>query len=93
MSLLLPDGITHLGECPHTLHEAILTALRILQYEQFPKDERPPRNIWMESEKLSEWWEEVDRKREAKFKIDGNSGRPVDESDWEENAVELITRG
>ena len=93
MSLLLPDGIDHLGECPHTLHEAILTALRILQYEEFPKDERPPRNIWMDSERLADWWEEVDRKRAAKYKIDGNSGHPADEDGWEENAVELITRG
>lgn len=93
MSLLLPDGIDHLGECPHTLHEAILTALRILQYEEFPKDERPPRNIWMDSEKLAEWWKEVDAKREAKYKVDGDGGRAVGEGEWEENAVELITRG
>ena len=92
MSLLLPDGIDHLGDCPFTLHEAILTGLRILGYEEFPKDERPPRNIWFDSDKLNAWWEEVERKREERFKV-GADKQPASEIGWEENAVELITRG
>ena len=92
MSLLLPDGIERISECPFTLHNAILTALRILNYEEFPKDERPPKRIWLDADRLGEWWDEVDRKREEKFKIDGK--RPaIDESSWEENALSLVTRG
>ena len=91
MSLLLPDGIDHHGDCPHTLHEAILTALRILQYEEFPKDERPPKRIWLDGDKLKDWWEEIERQREAKYKTDSDT-TPVG-GDWEENAVDLVKRG
>jgi hypothetical protein len=88
----LPEGVDGLSDCPFTLHDAILTALRILAYEEFPKEERPPRNIWMDGDKLGEWWDEIERKREAKFKPD-QADTPADESDWEQNAVELIQRG
>jgi hypothetical protein len=91
VSQVLPEGIDSLSDCPFTLHEAILTALRILNYEEFPREERPPRNIWLDGDKLNEWWEEIERQRDAKYK--GDTEPAVDESDWEQNAVELVKRG
>lgn len=90
MSSLLPDGIEHLGDAPYTLHEAILTGLRLLSYEELPKDERPPRAMWMDSEKLAKWWKEVERKRKERY-----GGKADDDDDYEENAAaaELISRG
>lgn len=90
MSLLLPDGITHLGDCPFTLHAAILTALRIISYEEFPIEERPPKRIWLDGDRLAKWWTEVEVAREERYgvKTPQDSG-----DDYESNALELIARG
>lgn len=91
MSSLLPEGVEHLGDCPYTLHEAIVQGLRILQYEEFPIEERPPRRIWMDGDKLTEWWKQVEIDREEKYKV-GKDDPPPEEDDWDENAVTLLTR-
>jgi hypothetical protein len=89
VSQLLPDGIDHLSDCPFPLHGAILTALRILNYEEFPPDERPPRAIWLNGEKLTEWWKGVDAAREKRYSTD------TDDSDdnAQHNGLDLIARG
>jgi hypothetical protein len=88
VSILLPDGIEHFGDCPFNLHRAITDSLRILSYEEFPTDERPPRAIWHRGEKLDEWWRGVEAARADKY---GTTA--PDEGDYEENGVELIGRG
>jgi hypothetical protein len=94
VSALLPDGITNLADCPHTLHEAILAALRILGYEEFPLDERPPKEIWVDGEKLAAWWDQTDRKRREKYGLPA-ADEDEQDGDREENALvrELIERG
>ena len=88
MSSLLPDGIEHFGDAPYTLHQAIATGLRILGYEELPKDERPLKRIWFDGDALTRHWEDVEAKREQRY------GPPKpDPSTYEENAVELIKRG
>lgn len=91
MSQLLPDGITHLGDAPFTLHNAILQALRILQYEEFPIEERPPRRIWLDNDKLNEHFERVSEERKAKYS--GDVTPKEDDEDADVNGVELISRG
>jgi hypothetical protein len=93
VSQLLPEGITSLADCPFTIHTAILAALGILNYREFPIDERPPKRIWMSSEKLDEWWTEVERKREAKYKDKGQASGEEYDGPVQENKVELIARG
>ncbi len=102
VSLLLPDGIDHLGDCPYPLHGAICSALRILDYEEFPIDERPPRRIWLDNDRLNAWWKEVERKRKVKYGDPAASdpvvGDEPEDDDYaspvsQRNAVELITRG
>lgn len=88
MSSLLPDGISHLGDAPYTLHQAITQALRILNYEEFPRDERPPKRIWFDGERLTAHWQRVEKARDEKY------GTKTDEPEGpsEDNAVELLTR-
>jgi hypothetical protein len=89
VSRLLPEGVSHLGDCPFTLHRAITDALRVLSYEEFPVAERPPRRIWEDAERLNEWWSKIDSERKAKFGLDDTT----EEGPYEENALELISRG
>lgn len=93
MSAVLPEGIDHLADCPYTLHQAILFALRVLQYEEFPIDERPPKHLWLDTEKLDDWWEGVERKRKAKYSGKGEQPEPEDEGEASVNAVSLLSDG
>lgn len=96
MSLLLPEGISHLGDCPFPLHQAILTGLRLLGYEEHALDERPPKRIWMDGPRLTEWWDDVNRKWEEKFgKSSGSIADEydVDGPDTQYNDVSLVARG
>lgn len=45
--------------------------------ENLPKDERPPAWMWHLDEQLVEWFEEVDRKREARF----SGGQPLEQNE------------
>jgi hypothetical protein len=91
VSQLLPDGITHLADAPYSLHDAILTGLRLLSYEELPKDERPPRDIWLDGDKLTAHFHEVERQRKEKYGIKTDA----DDGDYEVNeaAMGLIARG
>lgn len=73
MSLLLPDGITHLADLPNTMFDALRLALSFLQFDELPKDERPPRRIWLDPERMSEWWKAVEKRRDERIKGDGSS--------------------
>lgn len=61
---LLPDGITDVRDLPHTIFDAILRAGIFIGWEELPADEQPPRRIWMNAEKLADWFADVRRKRE-----------------------------
>lgn len=71
ISSLFPPGVTRLVDLPHTLHTAIRTALYFLKFEELPKDERPPKHYWLDGEKMTTWWREVEQRREDKMKGDG----------------------
>jgi hypothetical protein len=64
---LLPDGIEDLRDAPHHVFEAIRTALQILAFDELSPEERPPRRIWLNGEKLAAWFQDVERKRNAKY--------------------------
>jgi hypothetical protein len=84
VSLLLPEGIDHLLDLPHTLFNAVRSALSFLGFEELPNDERPPRDIWLNNKLLREWFKAVQRKRKERMEnpeeqIDGD----VSENDTE----------
>ncbi len=93
MSQLLPEGIDHLGDAPYTLHNAILIALRILDYEGLPTEERPPKRIWLDNEKLNKHWKQVEATRRKKYGIKGDEDTDEDDEPMTDNAVELVKRG
>lgn len=71
MSELLPDGIDDVRDAPHVLFEAIRSALVFLSFDELPKDERPPKRIWLDGDQLSEWFKHVERQRDRKYGGDG----------------------
>lgn len=78
MSRLLPPGYDNLMDAPWPIHEAIVRALVYLGWEELPKDERPPRNIYKDSDALGEWFKEVERRREEKYGKDNSSSEIED---------------
>jgi hypothetical protein len=47
---LLPDGVQDVRDLPHTIFEAIRSALLIISFDELPENERPPRRIWNDAE-------------------------------------------
>lgn len=47
---------------------AVRHAMVILSWEELPKDEKPPKRIWLDGDKLKEHFDWVERKREAESK-------------------------
>ena len=62
---------------PWVLFDRLLQARVFLSYDEvLPKEEQPPKRIWLQSDHLKEWFEEVERKREEKMK--GEGSREID---------------
>lgn len=80
MSLLFPSGITTLRDLPYSLFEAIRLALVFLSFDELPADERPARRIWLDTEKLVSWFDDVKRRREEKYGSgDGSWDKSIDD--------------
>jgi len=84
VSELFPAGITALTDLPYTLHEAIVRALLYLSWEELPKEERPPRSIWLDAKELGTWFKAVERRREEQY---GNSNSSSEIDDPVDNAA------
>lgn len=70
ISSLFPPGITRIWDLPYTIHMAIKSALYFLTFEQLTDDaDRPPKRIWLDNEKMSEWWRVVKERREGDREI------------------------
>ncbi len=72
ISSLFPPGVTRLWDLPHTLSSAIRLALTYLSYEELPKKERPPKEIWLDVKKMKAHWEQVEANREREAKGQGS---------------------
>lgn len=76
--MLWPKGAKTIDDLPAKLVMAIDHALKVLSwYENLEKSEIPPQWMWHLDWELSDWWEQVDRERKAKY------GRPDDDDDRE----------
>jgi hypothetical protein len=96
VSSLLPEGVDHLVDAPYTLHQNIVFALRVIRWEEeLSPDERPPKRIWLDNDKLTAHFDEVQRKRDEKYggKRDGDDDLPDDDPRVKHNTVRLITSG
>jgi hypothetical protein len=62
VSALLPEGITSLSDAPFNLVNAITMGLSFLGFEEVALEDRPPKRIWLEPEKLSAHWKAVKKR-------------------------------
>lgn len=73
ISSLFPEGVTRLCDLPHTIHTAIRMALHFLKFEEMPEEEdRPPKHIWLDADRMDQWWKEVKAAHESR-----NKGEPA----------------
>lgn len=67
MTALLPEGITHMADMPHTIHDAISAGLQFVSFDELPKEDQPPRKIWWDPDQMRSWWATVERRHEEKY--------------------------
>lgn len=75
---LLPDGIESVTDMPHTLFTAVNHGLRFLSFEELPSEEQPPKRIWLDPEKLTDWFDTVKKRREEQYG-GGKSAGPIED--------------
>lgn len=92
VSELFPSWVESVRDLPHALFELIRTAMVFLGFEELAPDEQPPKRIWLQGEKLKEWFAEVNRRRhrEAGGSGSGNGSQPIEDPVQNEAAKGLI---
>jgi hypothetical protein len=85
VSSLLPDWCRGIHDAPWLLFDAIRSALVFLSFDELPKKEVPPRRIWLDGERLSEWFRQVKINREREMRGDGSSD--PEDGEMEQNAA------
>lgn len=95
MSELLPPGIENVRDIPYRWFEAIRMALVFLSFDELPNEERPPRSIWLQEDKLGAWFERVERDRDQKYGGGSGGGDTLLEGETVENkaAAGLLAGG
>lgn len=91
VSSLFPPGVTHLADVPYHLHDAISKGMAFVGFDELPSEERPPKHIWLDEEKLRKWFDAVEKRREEKFS--GNSDRQPIEDPVENEAASSLVSG
>lgn len=89
MRELFPPGIKSIRDLPHTIFDAIGHALMFLSFGELPEDEQPPKRIWMDGPKLTEWFEDVRRKR-ARESEGGDWNRHIEDPVQNQAALDLM---
>jgi hypothetical protein len=79
ISCLFPPGVKSIVELPYTLFNAIHMALYFLSFEELPKEERPPKRIWLNADLMEAHWEAVTRMRRDRSKGEDISDLPQNE--------------
>lgn len=72
------------------MFEAIRQALYFLSFDELPNDERPPKRIWLDGEKLNAWFERVERKRKDEM---GGRNRTIEDPVENELTAEMFGNG
>jgi hypothetical protein len=66
VSSLLPPGVKSMYDAPHVFVVAVTRALQFLKFEELPEEERPPKWMWLDNERMTRWWDEVRLNRRSK---------------------------
>lgn len=61
------------------LHDAIVVGIRYLSWEELPSEERPPRGIYLDNEKLKAHFKKVEKAREEKYGGKDGSNREIED--------------
>lgn len=81
---LIPEWCDGLADLPFPLFDAMGSAVLFLGWEELPSKDRPPRRMWTDHERLSEWFEMVDERRNREMKgedADSQIEGPVSQND------------
>lgn len=84
VSQLLPEWCRNIQDAPWVLFDAIRTALMFCKFEELPEKEVPPKRIWLDGDKLNDWFRMVKRRREEEMRGDGGSS----DSSYEDGGME-----
>ena len=90
VSSLFPPGVTHLADVPYHLHDAISRGMSYVGFDELPSDERPPKHIWLDEEKLRKWFDAVEKRREEKYGSSGSDRQPIDDPVDNDAASSLV---
>lgn len=91
VSSLFPPGVTHLADVPYHLHDAIAKGMAFVGFDELPSEERPPKHIWLDEDKLRSWFDAVEKRREEKYS--GTSDRQPIEDPVENEAASSLVSG
>lgn len=73
VSELYPPGITDIREIPHLWFDAIRKAIVFLSFEEnLEKEERPPKSIWLDKDKLETHFAWVEQRRKERYSGKGD---------------------
>jgi hypothetical protein len=72
VSSLLPPGVKSLYDAPHLFVQAVRRALQYLSFDELAEEERPPKKIWLDNDKMTEWFDSVKRNRKSKANGQGD---------------------
>ena len=72
VSSLFPEGCRSLLDLPYPLHDAISYGLQFLAFLELPKEEQPPRVIWLNGDKLKEHFDAVEKRRKEEIERPGD---------------------
>lgn len=90
VSELLPDGFSDLRDVPHAFFEALRTAVLVISFDELPKDERPPKRMWLDGEKLTAWFKLIEKRRDEKYGGGAKGPGPIEDPVDNEAARSLL---
>jgi hypothetical protein len=93
VSVLFPEGVTSVADLPYNLFEAIRLALIFVKFEEMPKEERPPKRIWLDAEKLEAHMKWVEKQRDAKYSVDKDGQTKEIEDPVQNDAASMLIVG
>jgi hypothetical protein len=80
VSELYPPGIADLREVPYLWFDAIRKAIVFLSFEEnLEKDERPPKAIWLDGDKLAAHFAWVEQRRKERYSGKGDGSSEIDD--------------
>jgi hypothetical protein len=82
-----------LDDVPHHIFAAIKNGLVYLSFEELPDEEKPPKRIWTDPQKLNEFFKKVDENRKAQYGGGGRSDLGPIENPVENEAAKLLIVG